>query len=253
MPQKATTSFPREALAGFAGHDARAQHGLAGEMAGGAGFVFAHEHDRIRARDPGGDGLAQGPGRDHALVAEAVAAVDDDECQILRERRILEAVVHHDAAGARRDGGAGAGRAIARDPRRRHLGEQQRLIADGSRIVAGRIDADGPRRAPAIAAREEMRIAPRRGEHARQRQRHRRFPRAADADIADANDRHGRAPAAAAHAQARGERVDAARRHQQRREHAAARPEIRRPHRALPGGARRAAPATVRAPPSRDR
>jgi hypothetical protein len=44
-------------------------------------------------------------GRDHPAVADAAARVDDEHRSVLGERRILEAVVHHDHAGAGYDRG----------------------------------------------------------------------------------------------------------------------------------------------------
>ena len=84
----------------------------------------------LRARHLHIERRAQGTGRNQPAVADAAAAVDHEDRQILDQRRILKAVVHHD------DGGAIASRhRCARDALARHDGgceprQEERLVAD---------------------------------------------------------------------------------------------------------------------------
>ena len=104
------------------------------------------------------------------------------------KRRILKAVVHDDRVRARLRGRKRAGVAVARDPGRAVARVQQRLIADFARVHIRR-HAQRPDRAPAIAARQRVRVRPKLGADGA---RDRRFARAADGEVADADDRHRR-------------------------------------------------------------
>ena len=74
---------------------------------------FADDHHRVRALELARERRAQRAGRNHAAVADAAPAVDHQDCDILDERRVLEAVVHHDDARAQRRGRLGAADAVA--------------------------------------------------------------------------------------------------------------------------------------------
>ena len=89
----------------------------------------------------------QGTGRNDLAVAEAPPAVDHRDRQVLRQRRVLQAVVHDDGADlapARLDGARARG-AIAGNERRSDAGEQQRLIAEAA---GGTRVRPRPRRGP---------------------------------------------------------------------------------------------------------
>ena len=81
---------------------------------------------RLRAIELRVERRAQRPGRKHPAVADAAPAVDDEDGKILGQRRILEAVVHHDDARAGRDRGL---RARRRDRARRWSARRARAAA----------------------------------------------------------------------------------------------------------------------------
>jgi hypothetical protein len=90
----------------------------------------ADQQYRRGARKLGRERSAQRACREHLPVAEAAPGVDHQDRKILRKRRILKAVIHHDDARA----------LVLRKPRARHAiprhdrgcdpREQQRLVAD---------------------------------------------------------------------------------------------------------------------------
>ena len=82
------------------------------------------------ARDLDFERCPQRAGRNDAAVADAAAAVDQKDGKILYQRRILEAVVHDDDAGAGGSRHAGAGDAVAGDDGGRKARQHQRLVAD---------------------------------------------------------------------------------------------------------------------------
>ena len=112
----------------------------------------ADHHHGTRARQSRRDGFAQRPGRDHAAIADAVAAIDHHQRDIVRERRILEPVIEQQQIGAGSDRRTRRRNAIRADPARRCGSEQQRLIADLARAVARRIDLQRAGEAAAITA-----------------------------------------------------------------------------------------------------
>ena len=61
------------------------------------------------------DEFAQRSRRQDETIAELLLGIDDDERQVLGEREILVAVVHHDDVGAVCHGKCGAFAALARD------------------------------------------------------------------------------------------------------------------------------------------
>ena len=81
-----------------------AQHGAAGARGEAehtvAALPVADDEHGVGARQLRGERRAQRAGRQHAAIADAHSAIDDDQAQILGERGILEAVIHDDAVGA---------------------------------------------------------------------------------------------------------------------------------------------------------
>ena len=75
----------------------------------------------------------QRAGRNNVAVADAAAAIDDNDAEVLGERGVLQAVVHHHDAGAGELREFRAGDAVARDDGGREPGQQQRLVADVAR------------------------------------------------------------------------------------------------------------------------
>ena len=72
---------------------------------GGNGFAggsLADNDQRIGAGKLRRQRRAQGPGGKHLAIADAAVAVDHDQRSIFCDRRILEAVIHQDHAGALR-------------------------------------------------------------------------------------------------------------------------------------------------------
>ena len=82
--------------------------------------------------------------------------------------------------------------AVAADHGRRGGGEQQRLVADGRRVVLAEVDEERPLGRAAIAAGEVARLEAAPLGDPRQRQAGRRLARAADDEIADADHRRRR-------------------------------------------------------------
>ena len=171
----------------------RLTHDPAGALA-----CVAHNQDGMRAVELRGKRRAQRTRRDHISVADAAPAVQRHEGHVFDERRVLQAVIHHDEVGLFPRGGGRAGDAVARNDGRRDAGEQQRLVADLRRAGAG-ADAHGADQRAAVTAREKRRAQAGAQEEARDRDRGRRLATAADRQIADADDGHGGARAAAAH------------------------------------------------------
>ena len=122
--------------------------------------------------------------------------------------------------------------AIARAPGRRHLRQQQRLVADRRGIVPRRIDPQRPGQPAAVAAGQEVRPPAARDQLRRQRQGHRRLAGAAGDQVADADHRHaGARRARQPPAQPPRQTVGLAERVQQARRQRVVRPELRRSHR----------------------
>ena len=71
--------------------------------------------------------------RDDVAVADAAAAVDDNDAEVLGKRGVLQAVVHHHDARAGELREFRAGDAVARHDGGREPCQQQRLIADVAR------------------------------------------------------------------------------------------------------------------------
>ena len=123
----------------------------------GGAFRRADDHERLRARDLDLERRPQRACRNDAAVADAAAAVDQKDGEVLDQRRILESVVHDDDAGAGGARQAGAGDAVAGDDGRRKPRQHQRLVADVGRVMKRRIDAHRSGESAAIAAAEKKR------------------------------------------------------------------------------------------------
>ena len=112
-------------------------------------LAVAHHHDaHRRARSPVRTGSRNGPAGT-TLHCRNRFAIDDDQRQILRQRKILMAVVHDDDVGAMLVRQRRARRAVARDDGRRGAREQQWLVADFACAMFVRDrPASGPRMRP---------------------------------------------------------------------------------------------------------
>ena len=106
--------------------------------------------------EPRAGRLPQGSGRHHPPVAKAVFGIDDQQRQILVDRRVLKTIVEHYCGGAGSGGGADTGSAVPGYPARRDFRQQQSLVADRGSIVLDRIDPDGAGKAPAIPAGHDL-------------------------------------------------------------------------------------------------
>ncbi len=148
--------------------------------------------------------------REYAAVADAAAAIDQQDGEIFVQRRILKAVVHDDHGGAVLPRGFRARDAIARHDGGGKASQQQRLIADGGGGVSRRIDTHRSGQASAIAARQEKRPFVRGEKKSSDLQRCGSFAGAADRQVAEADHRHAGAPPSRAHARRCRHAVDGA-------------------------------------------
>ena len=98
--------------------------------------------------EAGRERRAQRARRKHLAVADAAAAVDHQDREVLVQPRTLEAVVHHDRAGAGRARGVRAGDAVARHDGGREPRQQQRLVADLGRAMRAGSTCTGPGELP---------------------------------------------------------------------------------------------------------
>ena len=73
---------------------------------------------------------AQRTSRNDVSVADTAHAIDHQDGKVFGQRRVLEAVIHHDDGRTRGDRVPRARGAIARHDRRSDAPEQQRLVAD---------------------------------------------------------------------------------------------------------------------------
>ena len=138
-PAPARRRAPRRSRVGHAaGRETPASRARGRDDVAGARHLADHQQ-RVGARELRVERRPQRPGGKHPAVADAAPAVDHRDREILGQRRILQAVVHDD------DAGAGSSRGLAR-PRR------------------GRAPRRSARRAPAAAARRRL---PRRDRHGR--------------------------------------------------------------------------------------
>ena len=133
-------------------------------------------------------------GRHRQAIAEATAAVDHGNSQVLGEPGVLQAVVHDDDGDGMRPrlDRMRPRSAIARDQRRHNSSEQQRLVADVTGHVGLGIHPIGPRQAPAVASGERHRLMPRCPHALAQMNGKRRLAGAAGREVANADDRQPR-------------------------------------------------------------
>ena len=136
--------------------------------------------------------------REYAAIADAAAAIDQQDSKVFGQRRILKAVVHNDHGRSVPPRGFGSCHAITRYDGWRKPRQQQRLVAHGGGRMPRRIDPHRPGQASAIAARQEIRTFVRGEEEASDLERCRRFAGAADGEVAQANHRHAGSPASRA-------------------------------------------------------
>jgi len=173
-------------------------------------FIFTETDDeeRLRMIELDAERRPQRTGRNDVAVADAAAAIEEDDREILLERGILQPVVHHDDAGAGELREFRAGDAVARDDGRSETSQQQRFVADLRGVVDRRIDAHRAGKPSAVAAAEEEWPLARREEEMGDRKRSRRLAGAADGEVAEANHRHTGAAAVRLHAHGRHRAID---------------------------------------------
>ena len=156
---------------------------------------LAHDQQRIGAIELRVERRAQGAGRKDATIADAAAAVDDRDGQVLHQRRILQAVIHDDDAGALRFRQRRAGDAVARNDRGRHARQQQRLVADLRGVIGMGVHKLRAGGAAAIAAAETKHPLAAFDEHFGERHDQGRLAGAAEGEISHAQHGHARARA----------------------------------------------------------
>ena len=154
-----------------------------------AASALADYRDRVGMDELGEQMRPQRPRRHGQPVADAAPRADHRDGEVLGELRVLEAVIHDDEIDPLTRQHPRAGDTVGRGDGRRARGEQERLVADIAARVARRIDDERHRRGPAIAARQEAGPAPHRGRDAGDLQADGRLARAADDEVADADDR----------------------------------------------------------------
>ena len=120
------------------------------------GVTIAHDQQRIGAGKLRGEWRTQGPAGKDARIADAAPRVDHGKGEILGQRAVLQAVVHHDHI-AERGAERGAGDAIRRDDAGRGLRQKQRLVSDIPGCVPSRVDLDRTFQPAAIATGQEDR------------------------------------------------------------------------------------------------
>ena len=203
--------------------------GARGDADRASAAALAKHDERVGMADLRRERRAQRPGREDEAVADPALRVDDDEGEILPERRILEAVVHDHDIGAELGEELRTGRAVDGDHGRRELRQEQRFVAH----LLGGVNSDGNAKRPAlpaaVAAREEARIELQLAANARHFERGRRLSRSADDEVADADNRHVERRARARHQMPADLAVDVAERRQREAGDAVAMPpEFRR-------------------------
>ena len=176
------------------GHEAGVEYGEASAFRGldhgGRSLRRTDDDDRMRMFQLRRERRPQRSGRDHEAVADAAAAVDQNNRKVLGQGRILKAVIHDDHGRAVAMRGFGAGDAIAGHDGRREPRQKQRLVADGRRRMARSFDAHRSGQAPAIAAGQKIRPFVRGEQHAPDLDRSRGFAGAADRQVAETNHRY---------------------------------------------------------------
>ena len=133
---------------------------------------------------------AQGACREYTPVANAAAPIHDRYGKILRDRGVLESVVHDNRIGLPFHGCMHTRRAVTRHDGRCDAGEQQRFVAhiDGTLMV----DPNRARDPAAIATRQKERTAAQFQHEPGERDGGGSLTGTAQREIADADDRHRR-------------------------------------------------------------
>ena len=187
----------------------RPQHRQAGrQQRGGVGLVLADDHRGAAARGGGGHRLAQRPGRDDAAIAEAEGPVDDQQREVLLQRRVLQPVIHDDGLRPGRHRRPRPGAAIGRDPGRPLGRQQQRFVAHRLAVMRHRIHLHRPLQPAAIAAQQEMHGDAAIGQPLPEIERDGGLAGAARGRVAAADHRHRRPPAGLRHAPRRGRAIE---------------------------------------------
>lgn len=146
----------------LSGNDRRARHPFEPINEGTVvRIITSGEHDQVCKRRLNIEWCAQGACRNDEPVANAAFRIDERDSKILRERRILQAVVHDDD-GAFRSHALDHFRAfaaIARDDRRRSTGKKQRLVPDVARRMEIGTDAHRTLETSTVTARKKPWLA----------------------------------------------------------------------------------------------
>src|SRR5260221_9364903 len=122
-----------------------------------AALILADDDDRLGSAKTPPDRLAQRPRWHYHSIAEPIGAVDDDEGEILDQRRVLKTIVEQHELGAGGNRRARPGDPVARHEAWRRPRQEQRLVTDVTRTVPRRVDADRVREIAAIAAHDDVR------------------------------------------------------------------------------------------------
>ena len=171
--------------------DRQAARAAACVMTASAPVAFTDDQQRIGLCKLRGQGRAQRAGGKYAPVADAAARIDHGQRKILRQRWILQSIVHDDE---RRRPCVRANAAPATRSRATTVGadvrEQKRLVADLGGNVAVSIHKLRAGDVSAITAAETKRVLAGVREHSCERHHGRCLAGAAEREIADAYHRH---------------------------------------------------------------
>ena len=121
-----------------------------------AGFILTNQHRRLAARRGSKNRFAQGAGRDHAAIAEAIGPINDQQGQCFCEGRVLQPIIHDDRLRPGRLRGCPAGCAIRGYPGGAKVGQQQSLIPHGAAVMGGGVNPHRALQLATIAAQQEM-------------------------------------------------------------------------------------------------
>lgn len=138
------------------------------------------------------DRRTQRPGRNNLTVAEASTPVDYGDRQVLRQRPVLQAIVHDDGAdlASAQFDRTRSRRAIVADHCRSDAGEQQRLIPEAPCGAWGILHPGGTRFASAVATRQKYGVQTALEQQTPDSDRQRRLAGAPGREVADAD--HGK-------------------------------------------------------------
>jgi len=173
MPANATSGAPARPCRRWApNRRGRSAARLADSV--GSPLRSARLRRRGRAR---GDRLSQRPGRDHPAVAKAVFGIDDDQREMLVDRRVLKAVIEQDGVGPARD----RARTPAARSRATQHGAQAAINSASSPTRSASCSAGSTasaRRGGRHSPGDDVNIAAGRGDRSRKRQHDRGLSRA---------------------------------------------------------------------------